>query len=274
MSIDAIKKALGDDYIVDTLGTTGSIFVVVPKAAAPATKAKAKAVAEDEPDTDEDEGVTEDAVVAAERTRLEGLGIRALKAEAKEAGFDPADIKAATKDDLVDALVEHFASDDEEEDEDAEDDAADEDSTEDEDDEDTEPGEEDEDDAESDLFTEAALNDMSLAEVKGILTEGGWEKADLKGKTKEELVQEYGDYFGFASDDTADDSDDAETEDEDDEEELDEDALRAMSLKDLKDTAKEYGVKVPRGADKDAIIDAILEQAGEDDDEDDDTPPI
>lgn len=226
-------------------------------------------------DTEDDEAVGEDTVVAAERTRLEGLGIRALRKEAKEAGFDPDDIKDATKDDLVEALVEHFASDEEEvEDED------DADETDDSEDEDTEPGEDEEDEDESgdegdeedgEGYTESALNDMSLAEVKALLKENEWTAADLKGKTKEDLIAEYGEYIGFAEEDEGGDEDEA---DEEEDDALDEDALRAMSLKDLKALAKEYDVKVPRGADKDGIVDAILEQAGEEDDEDGDEPPF
>lgn len=231
---------------------------------------------DDEEEPEDEAG--EDTVVAEERARLEALGIRALKKEAKEAGFDPADIKAADKDDLVEALVEHFASDDD----DAEDDEDEEDPEEDEDD---EPGEEDEeeeeeddsddsddsedegDDEEEDGYTESALNDMSLGEVKAIVKEAGWTAADIKGKSKDDLIAEYGEHIGFAEGD-----EDEEGDDDDDDEELDEDALRAMSLKDLKALAKEYDVKVPRGADTDAIVDAILEQAGEDEDDEDEPP--
>jgi hypothetical protein len=164
----------------------------------------------------------------------------------------------------------------------ADDDEEDEDEA-DEPDEDTDD-EDESDDADADddntAFSEEALNDMSPAEVKAVMKEAGWTLADLKGKSKDDMIEEYVAEFGGASDDDADGDDEDPEDDEDDdtadgdddadedEEELDEDALLAMDLPDLKALAKEYGVKIARGAKQADIVAAILDQAGEEDDED------
>lgn len=59
-----------------------------------------------------------------------------------------------------------------------------------------------------------------------------------------------------------DDSEEEEAEEEDDEV-LDEDQLRAMALPELKEIAKEYGIKVPTKIKVDALVDLIIEAAEE-----------
>jgi hypothetical protein len=195
-----------------------------------------------------------------------------LEDEDEDADDDDKPAKAAAKPKPGRRKAAPVADDDEED----EDEAA-------EDDEDTDTEDESDDadaDDEDDVYSEEALNDMSPAEVKAVMKEAGWTLADLRGKSKDDMIEEYLAEFGgdAAADDDGDDEDPEDDEDDDtadgdddadeDEEELDEDALLAMDLPDLKALAKEYGVKIARGAKQADIVAAILDQAGEEDDED------
>ncbi len=254
-NFEDLRKRLGDAYTVEQLGVTGLIFIVTAPFNTDSTV----------------DAPTED---GAERTRLEAMGIRALKAEAKERNFDPADLKGISKENLVETLLNDIN-------EASEDDADEEDEEEDEDgDSSTEEG----DDEEGDGYSESELNDMSLAEVNTVCEEAGWTRADLKGKDKDALIAEYGEYIGFAGDEEEGDSDDSDEDEESEDEEadaLDEDALNAMTLAEVKQIAKDYGVKVTKGASQKDIVAAILDQAGEDEenedgdgDGDEDEPPF
>jgi hypothetical protein len=70
------------------------------------------------------------------------------------------------------------------------------------------------------------------------------------------------------SDDDEEDSDDEEDDEDEEDEEDEEEDYESMTLKELKALAKEKGIKVTKGMDKDAIIEA-LEESDEDEDEED-----
>lgn len=148
------------------------------------------------------------------------------------------------------------ASDDDDDDDD--DDATDEDD--DADDSDASDDDEDEDPQ----FDRDDLVAMSLADIKALAKEVGFSAADIKGKDTDalaDLIMSV--YESDGDDDAADDDEDTE---------ITEDQLRDMSLAEVKQIAKELGIRVKAGTSKDDIIELILDAAGEDadDDEDDD----
>jgi hypothetical protein len=288
MSLATIKEALGDGYVVDPLGSTGHVFVVAQinkNVNGKASKAKA---ADPEPEVEDD---ADDDGVAAETERLNALGIRALKAEAKAAGYDPADLKDLTKEDLVETLLGEFTSGESAEDEEAESEDDEEEVADDEAEEEAEDDEEaDEAEAEvsGDYWTKADFDEMDVAGVKECMKEEGWTAADFKGKSKADLVAEYLEWAegdpkaGDADEDedaededteaeeVEDDESDEEEGDEDEGEELDQEALEAMELSEVKAVAKELGLKPKKGESKDDLIQRIMDEAGEDDEEEDD----
>lgn len=117
------------------------------------------------------------------------------------------------------------------------------------------------DDAEDDSeYTRADLEDMSRADLRKIALDADYTTADLRGLDSDALVDLL---LGEADeDDEADDTEDAD--DDDDVIELDEDTLAEMSLAELKTLAKEVGVKVARGVDKEHLIELILAEEDED----------
>lgn len=116
-------------------------------------------------------------------------------------------------------------------------------------------------DAEDDSeYTRADLEDMSRADLRKIALDADYTTADLRGLDSDALVDLL---LGEADeDDEADDTDN--DEDDDDVVELDEDTLAEMSLAELKTLAKEVGVKVARGVDKEHLIELILAEDDED----------
>lgn len=129
---------------------------------------------------------------------------------------------------------------------------------------------EDDDDEDSDDLARDRLDGLGIRELKVKAKEAGVSAADLKGKSKDEVIDLI---LGEpAVDEDDDDEDDDEDEDEaptsksddSDSDDLTEEDLEAMSLAELKGICKEYGVKVPRGADKDTLIDLLLEETEDD----------
>jgi len=109
-------------------------------------------------------------------------------------------------------------------------------------------------------YTRADLEDMSRADLRKIALDADYTTADLRGLDSDALVDLL---LGEADeDDEADDTDN--DEDDDDVVELDEDTLAEMSLAELKTLAKEVGVKVARGVDKEHLIELILAEEDED----------
>jgi hypothetical protein len=238
-------------------------------------------------DVEESDVVTEEEVdLDAERAALMKETITRIRERLIDAGFDASEIKnEKSKGTLVDAfLADKYGEDEDEGDEDDEEfeedteveeteeeteDTDEDDDEDDEDDEDEEEGEDEDDDEEDDEesdedepYTEDELAEMSLAELKEIAAE--WE-VEVKSGTR---AKGYVKAILEAQEAMLEESDD---EDEDDEEEVTREDLEALSLSDLRKAAKEdYGIPAAdlKGLDKDAIIDLLFEDEGDDDEED------
>lgn len=194
----------------------------------------------------------EEVTEVLDREEVENMGIKELRSLAAEHGID-----AKKKADIFEAfesagLFGEAEAEDEDEDEDEDDD---EDEAEDDED------EEEEDEEEEDEYDRDELEEMTLAEVRKIAKGQG---IDTKGLDQDALIDAI---LGENEDEEDEDEEEADTE------ELDEDALRAMSLGDLKSLAKELEikVKVPKSATsdkkkKEAYVEAILDSGEEVDD--------
>jgi hypothetical protein len=140
---------------------------------------------------------------------------------------------------------------------------------------------EDEDDEDSDdeSLSRDDLEEKSLAELKILARAKG---VETKGLDTDALIDAL---LGEAEDDDEDDevlatgsaSDDDEESDEDSEddeeyEEITEDDLHKMSMKEIKDIALEYELKVKAGASKEDIIQMIIDVAGEEEEDEDKAP--
>jgi hypothetical protein len=203
-------------------------------------------VAEDADEDSDDDEVEE--LPALDQETVEALSIKDLRATAKKYLGDDA---PKTKADILEALSEFYDADEDSEDEDE----SDEDET------DEEEG-----------YTREELEEMDLKQLRKIAKDSDFSASDIKGLDQDALVDLL---LGEDDDDEDDDddSDDDEDEDDDDEEveELDEDALKAMSVTELKNLAKEIGVKVkvPASAKTDAkkkrvYVEAIMTSADDD----------
>lgn len=126
--------------------------------------------------------------------------------------------------------------------------------------------EEDEDDEEGDEeeYEVPSLEEvqaMKIGELREMAVELEFEEQKLKSGILAEFEEKYGD----EEEDEEEESD--EDEEEDDEEDYTREELEEMELPELKKILKENGVKVPRGADQDTLIDLILEEDEEEDEE-------
>lgn len=150
---------------------------------------------------------------------------------------------------------------------------------------------EDEDDEDDESEEEAEysrddLEEKSLAELKSIARELGHTTKGLDsdglielilGEAEDDTEDDEDDRVlatGSSSDDdedeeSEDDEDDSESEDDEDYEEvvIDEDELRKMSMKEIKEIAADYELKVKAGASKDDIIEMILDVASVEEEE-------
>jgi hypothetical protein len=205
-----------------------------PRKKAPPKKAVPAAV---EDDDDDDSDADED--TSDRQAELEAMKITALKALAIKRGFNEDGVKAATKPELVDAILVDEKGDD-----------ADEDTT----DEDDESGDDEV------TYTRDELTDMGIRKAKALAMEKGHTVADLKGLKLAEVVDLILDEGDAAEDDDAD-------EDEGDADEGDyytrADYLK-MSLAELKVIARAYqkddpSFKFPANIQKPALIDLLME---------------
>lgn len=149
------------------------------------------------------------------------------------------------------------AADDDDDDDDIDDDESD--------DDDSDASDDADDDDADPQFDRDELLTMSLADIKALALEVGFDAADIKGKDKDALADLIMSVYESDDDDS-----DAADDDGDDDAEITEDQLRDMSLAEVKGIAKEVGIRVKAGASKDDIIELILDAAGEDSDDDDD----
>ena len=144
---------------------------------------------------------------------------------------------------------------------------------------------EDEDDEDSDeeSLSRDDLEEKSLAELKilarakGVATKGLDTDAlidALLGEAEDDDEDDEVLATGSASDEDEESDEDSEEDEEYEEVEVTEDDLRNMSMKEIKDIAAEYELKVKAGASKDDIIDMILDVASEDEEEDEDKAPF
>lgn len=175
---------------------------------------------------------------------IRALPIKELRELAIELGLDEQKMKNGILAELE--AKGHFGDAEDADDEDAEDEA----DEEDEDEEDEEEG-----------YDREELEEMSLAELKKLAKEEKIPAAQIRGADQDALI----DLILGEDEDEADEEDDEDAE----EEEIDEDALKEMSLTEVKKVAADLGLKIsPRIAkNKAKIVEFILENAGEEDDE-------
>jgi hypothetical protein len=146
--------------------------------------------------------------------------------------------------------------------------------------------EDEDDDSDSDAeYSRDDLEEKSLAELKVIARELGH---TTKGLDSDDLINLI---LGDAEDDdeddevlatgsSSDDDEDDESEEDDSDSEdgeyetvvLDEDELRKMSMKEIKEIAADYELKVKAGASKDDIIEMILDVASVDEEDEEEAP--
>jgi hypothetical protein len=182
------------------------------------------------------------------RANLSKKSVAALRKIALQEGYEDEDVADASKEDLIDTLAEDDDVDSEEAEDEAEDD------TEDDEEEltidlgDDDDEEEAADEEDGDEYTRDDYEGMSLSELKAIAKEAGYTASDLRGQDADAIIDLL---LGEEEDD--------EEEDDEGDEELTEDDLLAMSLAELKELAKEEGVRVKAGMKKADIVDAILE---------------
>lgn len=93
------------------------------------------------------------------------------------------------------------------------------------------------------------------------------EHETYEGKKKARIIDF--DTVGEGDDEDDEDEDEDDEEDDEEEDEEDEDDLSELTLKELKALAKEKGIKVKKGMDKDDIIE-LIEESEEDEEEDED----
>lgn len=124
-------------------------------------------------------------------------------------------------------------------------------------------------------YTPEEIHGMKIVELRELAVELGLDEQKVKNNIIAELTEK-----GYIVDEDGDEDEDEdeledeeEDEDEDGEDEDDEgysrEELEDMTLADLRKLAKEEGIKVPRGADQDALVELILGEDDEDEDDDD-----
>ena len=232
-------KAASTNNNIDTASLIADLIAVLqkhaggePVVAEPPAKSKAKAA----PEIDDETGVE---AGTERRAELEGMTLAALRKAAIAAGFDKDDVKGASKEDIIESLLddEDVEQEDEDDDEVAE----------------SEDDDEDEDGDEDGGYTEEDLEDLGLTALKKIAKDEFDETtASLKGLDREDVMA-----IILGSEDEDADEDEADDEDEDDE--YSEEDLEAMSLAEVRALCKEYGVTVKPGMKKAALIEAFFE---------------
>lgn len=243
-------KAASTNNNIDTASLIADLIAVLqkhagsePVVAEPPAKSKAKAA----PEIDDETGVE---AGTERRAELEGMTLAALRKAAIAAGFEKDDVKGASKEDIIESLLDDEDVEQEDEDDEvAESEDDDEDVAESED-------EDDEDDGESEGYTAEDLEDLGLTALKKIAKDEFDETtASLKGLDREDVMA----IILGESDEDADEDEDEDEADEDDEDEYTEEDLESMSLAEVRALCKEYGVTVKPGMKKAALIEAFFE---------------
>lgn len=237
------KNLVSDKEIADAARALIALLTLgTPTPAAKVSKV-AKTVAEEEEDVE-----TEASTEPLDREETEALSIKELRVLAKEYG-----LTSIKKSEILEGLAEFYADDD---DEDEEEDEADEDEDE----------EEDDDEESDEEPTRDDLSELSLAELRIEAKANGHKPSEYRGMDQDALID-----LILGEDEEEEDEEEEEADDDEEEiEELDEDALNAMSLVELRELAKEVGVKVkvPVTAKTDlkkkkVFVEAILNSADE-----------
>lgn len=190
---------------------------------------------ESDEDDDEDEEEDEDEGRDAREAELKKMTVKALQKIAISHDFDESEVKGASKGDLIDAILDEEFSDDEDADED----------------------EDEDDESEDESYNRDDLEGMTLAALKRLAKdEFDLSASDIKGLDKDGIIDLI---LGEDDEDESDEDEDEDEDDEDDESEgYTEDELEELSLADLKNIAKEWGLKVKAGSKAPAYIEAIL----------------
>lgn len=203
-------------------------------AAAPVARPAKKAAPKPAPEPEEDPEEEDEDEATERRTQLAAMKIAALRELAIKRGFQPDGVKTASKEDLIDAIANDEATDEDDE-------------------EDT--------DAEDVSYTREDLEGMGIRKVRALAQEQGHTLADLKGLKLDEVIDLMlgeGDAEGEGDEDEDEEGDGFYTRED----------FEKMSLAELKAVGRQYeqdydGWKMPKGpVGKAALIDALL---GEDD---------
>lgn len=247
MATNNVEQFLND--LADLLAKHGFGSAGQEQSAAPA-KGRAKvATAKPAPEPEDDDTITDaDDAQADRRAELGKMTLVALRKALVKAGFDPDDVAKASKKEMIESLLEDEAKSDDDEDE-----------SDDEDQDDETDDADEEEDEEDDTPSRDELMKLSLVALKKLArTDYEIANADMAGLDKEAIVDLI---LGEPEEEDADEGSD---EEEDDEEEgLTEEQMLEMSLKEIKDIAAQYNVKVRPGMRQRAIVAAIMKAASE-----------
>lgn len=131
---------------------------------------------------------------------------------------------------------------------------------------------EDEEDGDEEVVLDREeVEGYKIGQLRELAGELGLKEQKLKSGILAELEAKgyYGDEEDEEEEDEDVDDEDVEDDDEEDEEGYSREELEEMDLPDLKKILKENGIRVPRGADQDTLIDLILDEDEDEEDEED-----
>lgn len=245
------RKTANTNNTIDTNTLIADLIAVLQKHSggeAVVAEAPAKSKAKPAPEVDDETGVEEG---AERRAELEGMTLAALRKEAIAAGFEKDDVKGASKEDIIESILD---DDDVEQDDEDEDET---DEVESDEDDDAEGDEEEDDEEESEGYTTEDLEDLGLTALKKIAKdEFEQTTASLKGLDREDVMA-----IILGEDDEAEEAE--EEDDDEDGDEYTEEDLEAMSLAEIRALCKEYGIKIKPGTKKAGMIEAFFEDEDE-----------
>lgn len=206
----------------------------------------------------------------ARRQELEELTDRQLRSALKNKDvYEDDDVKNASRDELIAALLEiEFGSD--EDDEDGEEESEDEDADESEDDEEADDEDEEEDDGdeddgdEDDGYTRDELIALKLSELKNLAVqmEIVEDKKELKGWDNDQIADAI-----IAAQNGEESDDEEEDDDEDGDVYYTEEEYREMNIEQLKAIADSSGIPYRKNVKQDKLIDILVNWEGDDEEE-------
>lgn len=241
------KTAVVDNKVSDKeIADAARAFFRLLAMQSPTIAKVAKAAAVEAVEDVDDEDTPEEELPMLDPDEVEALGIKELRELAKQYG-----LSVTKKQEIYDGLSEFFPEEDDEEIEDVDDDE-----------------EEDDDEVEAESLDRDELSELSLKELREEAKSNGHTAAEYRGMDQDALIDLI---LGEGVEDEEDDEEEADEEEEDEDvEELDEDALKAMSLTELRNLAKEIDLKVKMpvaakttAAKQKVYVNAILDSAEE-----------